>query len=67
MRMASSSYIGMISMVSPRTRKLPREKSTSLRWYCMETNLRMSVSRLICIPTWSATIAFMYCSGWPRP
>ena len=40
----------MISIVSPRTRNLPREKSTSLRSYCMSTNRRMSLSRPTCSP-----------------
>ena len=31
--------------------EVPREKSTSLRLYCMETNLRMSVSRSMRWPT----------------
>ena len=67
MRIACSSYTGMISIVSPRTRKLPREKSTSLRWYCIETNLRMSQSRSTRWPTCSGIIAFRYSSGVPRP
>ena len=29
-------------MVSPRTRKLPRAKSMSLRWYCMRTSWAMA-------------------------
>ena len=67
MRIACSSYTGMISIVSPRTRKLPREKSTSLRLYCIAMNLRMSASRSYRSPTCSATIARMYSSGAPRP
>ena len=45
MRTASSSYIGMISTVSPRTRKVPRVKARSLRVYCICTNLRSRSSR----------------------
>ena len=47
----------MISIVSPRTRNVPREKSTSLRAYCMSMNRRMSVSRSMRIPTCNGTMA----------
>ncbi|CAB4581157.1 unannotated protein [freshwater metagenome] len=32
-RIANSSYIGIISIVSPRTRKVPRSKAMSFRLY----------------------------------
>ncbi len=54
MRTASSSYIGMISTVSPRTRKVPRVKARSLRVYCICTNRRSRSSRWISSPTRSA-------------
>src|SRR3954466_6552901 len=41
----ASSYAGKISTTSPRTRKVPRWKSTSLREYWMSTSLRSSSSR----------------------
>ena len=66
-RMASSSYIGMISTVSPRTRNVPRWKSMSLRAYCMETNFRSRSSRFISAPLRSVTMPAMYSSGVPRP
>ena len=37
MRRANSSYAGHTSTVSPRTRKVPRVKAMSLRWYWMST------------------------------
>ena len=67
MRTASSSYMGMISTVSPRTRKVPRWKSTSLRTYCICTNRRRSTSRSISAPRRRVTICSMYSSGVPRP
>jgi hypothetical protein len=66
-RTACSSYIGMISTVSPRTRNVPRWKSTSLRAYCMCTNRRSSSSRSISSPRRSVTICATYSSGVPRP
>ena len=50
MRTASSlCSAGNTSMVSPRTRKVPRLKSVSLRWYCMRTSCAMA-SRWPCLP-----------------
>ena len=67
MRRAFSSYMGMISTVSPRTRNVPRWKSTSLRTYCMFTNWRSRASRSISWPTARVTICLTYSSGVPRP
>ncbi len=47
MRTACSSYAGKISTVSPRTRKVPRSKATSLREYWIFTSARRMSSRLI--------------------
>ena len=66
-RMASSSYMGMISTVSPRTRKVPRVKSTSLRVYCMATKRRSSSSRSMTWPTVSGVMRSTYSWGVPRP
>ena len=66
-RMASSSYTGMISMVSPRTRKVPRVKAMSLRTYCMATKRRSSASRSIRMPRSSSIMRATYSSGVPRP
>ena len=66
-RMASSSYTGMISTVSPRTRNVPRVNAMSLRVYCMVTNLRSSWSRSTWSPTESVTIRSTYSCGVPRP
>ena len=67
MRTASSSYIGMISTVSPRTRKVPRVKARSLRVYCIVTNLRSRSSRGTSSPTRSGTMRSTYSCGVPRP
>ena len=67
MRMASSSYIGMISTVSPRTRKVPRVKSMSLRVYCIVTKRRRRSSRSICWPTSRLVIRSTYSWGVPSP
>ena len=57
-RMArSSSYAGKISMVSPLTRKVPREKSWSLRSYWISTRSRSSLCRGYSSPVCSATFS----------
>ncbi len=66
-RTASSSYIGMTSMVSPRTRKVPRVNARSFRLYCMPTSCRSSFSRSISSPTRSVSIRSTYSCGVPRP
>ncbi len=66
-RTASSSYIGMISMVSPRTRKVPRVKARSFRAYCMPTSLRSSMSRSMVSPSLTVSIRSTYSCGVPRP
>ncbi len=62
-RTASSSYCGMTSMVSPRTRNVPRVKARSLRVYCMPTSRRSSWSRSIVSPTRSLSMRSTYSCG----
>ena len=50
MRTASSSYDGMISTVSPRTRNVPRVNARSLRVYWTSTSSRSSASRGTSMP-----------------
>ena len=66
-RTASSSYTGKISIVSPRTRKVPRVKDMSFRVYCTSTKRRSSWSLSISWPTLSGTIRSTYSCGVPRP
>ncbi len=66
-RTASSSYCGMISMVSPRTRNVPRVKAMSLRVYCMPTSCRSMESRSIVSPTLRVSMRSTYSWGVPRP
>ena len=44
-RTAFSSYIGMTSIVSPRTRNVPRVNARSFRVYWISTSRRSSLSR----------------------
>ena len=67
MRIASSSYIGMISTVSPRTRNVPRTNAVSLRSYCISTKRRSKSSRSTWSPTFSSSIRSTYSCGVPRP
>ncbi len=56
MRTACSSYDGYTSMMSPRTRKVPRPNSTSFRSYWMSTSFRRICSRSIRWPISSGSI-----------
>jgi hypothetical protein len=46
---------------------VPREKSKSLRWYCMSTSLRSKTSRSTVSPRSSTTSMSKYELGEPRP
>ena len=56
-----------MSTTSPRRRKLPRVKATSLRRYCNSTSARASVSRSIEPPVSSFTTIREYVSTEPMP
>ena len=66
-RMALSMPAGMMSIMSPRTRKVPRSKPMSLRVYCMSTSSRRMSMRLFCMPGRREIICPLYSSGLPRP
>ncbi|MNT56205.1 hypothetical protein D3C72_1934890 [compost metagenome] len=68
MRTASSLCSdGNTSMVSPRTRNDPREKSMSLRLYCMRTSCAIVSRWLISSPTRRMKRILVYDSGEPIP
>ena len=62
-RTGCSSYTGNTSTVSPRTRNVPRLKSTSLRSYWISTNSRSSSSRSTSSPTPQADHRSTYSCG----
>ena len=67
-RIASSSYTGMISTVSPRTRNVPRVNAMSLRVYCMVDELAQQLVAVDLVAHRRArTIRSTYSCGVPRP
>ena len=66
-RKMCSSYAGWTSMVSPRTRNLPRTRLASLRSYCMSTSRPRMARWSYSWPTARARICWAYSSGEPRP
>ena len=55
-------------MVSPRTRNVPREKSTSLRSYCIVDEAAARAGRVeIVLAHLQAAMASRYSSAAPRP